>query len=369
MTKRRLLLALSTLALLAAACGTSAASSPAIPAAVTAPPVMPDGAQQVPDTPGSSTADQNCNGGSPTRSLRPEGRLPAPGHMPPGSYMAAIYDRPGPSGGYLTVGVDQNTLLWGYLNAKGDLAGFDIDMVDQIAAAVFGPHWDQHIRYVIVPNADRIPAVTSGRVDLVAETMTITCARQHPAPGQTDPSVCCVDFSTQYYDAAQRVLVPAGSPIHSVADLSGKRVCAAQGSTSLVNLTRENPAAKQVAVHNQTDCLVMLQQGQVDAISTDDTILEGLAAQDPNLELAKLLKGAKNNPANCPNDASDPYVCLSNEPYGMAVSQTHPDFTEFVNAVLEHERTDGTWAHIWNTNLGPTLQTAPPPPPQPAYRD
>jgi polar amino acid transport system substrate-binding protein len=289
--------------------------------------------------------------------------------------MATIYDRHGPNGGYVTVGVDQNTLLWGYRNSKGQLAGFDVDMVDQIAGAIFGPSWAQHIQYVIVPNADRIPAVASGRVDILAETMTITCARQHSSPGQHDPTACCVDFSTQYYDAAQRVLVPAGSPIHSVADLAGKRVCAAKGSTSLVNLTKENPAARQIAVVNQTDCLVMMQQGQVDAISTDDTILQGLAAQDPNLELAKLLRGTKNNATYCPNDANDPYVCLSNEPYGLAISQDHRDFTEFVNAVLEHERTDGnpttpsTWAQIWSANLGPVLHTPPPPPPQPAYED
>jgi polar amino acid transport system substrate-binding protein len=297
--------------------------------------------------------------------------------MPAGSYMATIYDRvrARANGGYLTVGVDQNNLLWGYRNSKGQLAGFDIDMVDQIAKAIFGPQWNQHIKYVIVPNRDRIPAVTSGRVDIVAETMTITCARQHPAPRQHDPTACCVDFSTEYYDAAQRILVPVGSPIHSVADLSGRRVCAAVTSTSLVNLTTENPAARQVAVVNQTDCLVMLQQGQVDAISTDDTILQGLAAQDPNLELAKLRPGAHNDPRYCPNDANDPYVCLSNEPYGMAISQNNRDFTEFVNAVLEQERTDGTpatpstWAQIWSANLGPLLRTPPPAPPQPAYRD
>jgi polar amino acid transport system substrate-binding protein len=283
--------------------------------------------------------------------------------------MEEIYKR-----GKLIAGVDQNTLLWGYRNGYGQWAGFDIDMIDQIAKAIFGPNGEQDVQYVVVPNADRIPAVAAGwphaEVDIVAETMTITCARQHQTAGQADPTACCVDFSTEYYDAAQRILVPVGSPIHSVADLAGKRVCAAKGSTSLVNLTRESPAARQVAVVNQTDCLVMLQQGQVDAISTDDTILQGLAAQDPNLELAKLYPGTKNDPADCPNDAAgDPYVCLSNEPYGMAINQNNPGFTEFVNAVLEQERNDGMWAQIWTTNLGPALHTPPPPPPQPAYRD
>jgi polar amino acid transport system substrate-binding protein len=266
--------------------------------------------------------------------------------MPAGSYMASIFNR-----GYLTAGVDQNTLLWGYRTPDGQLAGFDIDMVDRIAQAIFGPQWQKHIQYKIVPNAERIPAVASGEVDIVAETMTITCARQEPAPGQTpDPTACCVDFSTEYYDAAQRILVPRGSSIQSVADLAGKRVCAAQGSTSLVNLTNEVPAARQIAVVNQTDCLVMLEQGQVDAISTDDTILEGLAAQDPNVVL---VKGAS----------------LHDEPYGMAISQKHPDFTRFVNGVLAQERSDGNWTAIWTSILGPVLHSTAPAPPLARYRD
>jgi polar amino acid transport system substrate-binding protein len=266
--------------------------------------------------------------------------------MPAGSTMAAILQR-----GYLNAGVDQNTLLWGYRNPAGQLAGFDIDMVDRVALALFGPSWPHHIRYVVVPNADRIPAVASGRVDVVAETMTITCSRQQaPANTKVDSSACCVDFSSEYYAAAQRILVPVGSPIHSVTDLAGKRVCAAQGSTSLVNLTKRVPAARQIAVANQTDCLVMLQQGQADAISTDDTILEGLAAQDPNLELVE-------------------NAHLSDEPYGMAISKAHPDLTRFVNGVLAQERSDGEWAATWTSILGPVLHTAAPLPPAAVYRD
>ena len=100
---------------------------------------------------------------------------------------------------------------------------------------------------------------------------------------------------------------------------------------------------------NQTDCLVMLQQGEIDAISTDDTILEGLAAQDPNVKVL----------AN---------VRLSDEPYGMAISKAHPDFTQFVNGVLAKERSDGTWTSIWTRWLASTLKTPPPAPPKAEYR-
>jgi polar amino acid transport system substrate-binding protein len=318
-----------------AGCGAPSPTSPAVPGAVQASPVLPAGAQlDVRIPPASPQSNQACNGGHFTASLAPTGPPPAPAQMAPGSYMAAIASR-----GYLRAGVDQNTYLWAYRDpATGNLAGFDIDMVNQVAQAIFGPRYQSHIRYVIVPNADRLSAVSSGQVDLVAETMTITCPRE-----QT------VDFSTEYYDASQGVLVPDGSPITSLAGLDGKRVCAAAGSTSLANLAREAPTAQLVSVTNQTDCLVMLQQGQIDAISTDDTILQGLAAQDPHVHLVLGLR-------------------LSDEPYGMAISKAHPDFTRFVNGVLAQERANGTWATIWLRWLGPVLQTRPPAPPAPVYR-
>jgi polar amino acid transport system substrate-binding protein len=252
--------------------------------------------------------------------------------------------------GYLTVGVDQNTLLWGYRNSSGTLEGFDIDMVQQVAKAIFGPsNYKSRIKYVVVPNADRITAVQSGQVDIVAETMTITEEREK-----------CVDFSSVYYAANQEVLVPDNSPIASRSGLAGERVCAAAGSTSITNIQQLNltPPPQIWQVTNQTDCLVMLQQGQVDAISTDDTILEGLAAQDPDV---KILTNVQLHP----------------EPYGIAISKTHPDLTWFVDGVLAEEESPITcttddaqprplcWTAIWNRWLGPIFKTPAPHPPAP----
>ena len=89
-----------------------------------------------------------------------------------------------------------------------------------------------------------------------------------------------------------------------------------------------------------TDCLVLLQQGEVDAISTDDTILAGLAAQDPCTKIV--------GPAS------------PREPYGLAISKQHPDFVQFVNAVLQQMRTDGQWAASYAHWVG-TPVPAPPP--------
>jgi polar amino acid transport system substrate-binding protein len=279
-----------------------------------------------------STTDTSCNA---TASLQPPAVMPTPGQMPTGSFMAQIQAR-----GYLNVGVDQNTYLWGYRDpATGQLTGFDIAILDQVAEAIFGPSYADHIHYTIVPNADRVQAVQKGQVDIVAETMTINCAREKD-----------VDFSTVYYQAGQEILVPNNSTVTGPQDLGGKRVCAANGSTSLQNLVAPDmPKHIQLwGVNNETDCLVMLQQGQVDAISTDDAILLGLAAQDPNVKVLG--------------------PTFSDEPYGMAISKAHPDFTSFVNGVLAEVRADGTWAQIYDTYLMPYTKMPAPPPPVASYR-
>jgi len=280
-------------------------------AAVLAPPARHLSAPvAVPATP-AATCD-------PTASLRPTG----PPRVTPGSFMAKIRAR-----GYLIAGVDQSTYHFGFLNPlDGRIEGFDIDMVHAIARAIFGN--PNKVEFKAISDAQRIPDVRSGAVDIVAHTMTINCARLQ-----------LVDFSTVYYDAGQRVLVQTNSPVKSIADLGGKKVCATTGSTSIANIKAAPSHPIPVAVPYWTDCLVLLQQGDVAAISTDDSILAGLAAQDPWTKIV----GPR----------------FSNEPYGLAISQQHADFVRFVNAVLQQMRTDGHWAASYARWVG-TPVPAPP---------
>jgi polar amino acid transport system substrate-binding protein len=259
--------------------------------------------------------------------------------MPAGSFMAAIKQR-----GRLIVGVDQNTLLFGYLNpTTGKIEGFDIDMLRQVAKAIFGDdgqNQETHLQFTAISSAQRIPFVQNDTVDIVADTMTINCARD-----------TLVNFSSVYFNAGQRILVRDDSPIKSSADLGGKRTCAAAGSTSIANVedvskTHAASPAIPVAVTDWTDCLVALQSGTIDAVSTDDTILAGLKAQDPHTQIV----GDK----------------FTQEPYGMAIKLSHPEFVRFVNGVLERVRGDGTWTAIWNRWLGPGTAPAPP---AASYRD
>jgi polar amino acid transport system substrate-binding protein len=246
--------------------------------------------------------------------------------------MATIRKR-----GYLIAGVDQNTYHFGYLDpSNGQFEGFDIDMLHAISKAIFG-NPDQ-IHYVAMSDKQRSPAVESGEVDIVAHTMTVNCARWK----QTD-------FSTVYFDAGQKVLVLSNSSAKSLADLGGKKVCATTSSTSLASIKTAYPLMSvrpvPVAVTYWTDCLVLLQQGDVAAISTDDSILAGLKAQDPFTTIV--------GPA------------FEDEPYGLAISKQHPDFVRFVNAVLAHMRADGQWADSYRHWVGPTA----PAPPRAQYQD
>jgi len=256
-------------------------------------------------------------------SLRPTG----PPQVTPGSFMAKIRAR-----GYLIAGVSQSTYPFGFFNPlDGSTEGFDIDMVHAIAKAIFGN--PNKIEFKAISDDQRIPEVQSGGVDIVAHTMTILCKRLR-----------YVDFSSVYFDAGAQVLVLKNSRAKSLADLGGKKVCATAGSDSIAHIKAAPSHPIPVVVTNFTDCLVLLQQGDVAAISTDNAILAGLATQDPWTEIVGPV--------------------FTSEPYGLAISKQHPDFVRFVNAVLQQMRTDGQWAADYRHWVG----TPVPAPPRAQYK-
>lgn len=306
-SRARVLGLLTAVAFFAAACGSS--RTPVDPASVgnvQAP--MPASVNSAPPAAnGSSSSD--CD----TRSLAPSSAISSD------SMMASIKKR-----GRLIAGVDSTTNLFGFLNpASGDFEGFDIDIVKQIADALFGD-WQGHVQWKAIPSASREDMLTSGQVDIVVRTYSITCDRLQK-----------IDFSSTYYVAGQRVLVPKSKDIKSLADLRGKKVCAAQDSTSLTKLAQAPERPIPVSVRNWADCLVLLQQGQVDAVSTDDTILAGMAKQDPNLEVV----GPR----------------LTEEDYGVGIPKGNADMVRYVNYVLDNVRNGGAWRqsyNIWLSELG-----------------
>ncbi len=309
-------------ALVLAGCSESAAM--VVTPVPTLPPPTPAGMQEMPPQP-PLPPDKSADSCNPTASLRPFDN-PADAD----AAVASIRAR-----GRLIVGLDIGSNLFSFRDPiTGEITGFDVDIAGEVARDIFGN--PSQVEYRILSSDERITALQKSEVDIVTKTMTITCERRKQ-----------VNFSTVYLDAYQRILASRDSPITKPSDLSGKRVCVARGTTSLQRIREIAPPPIVVEVVNWADCLVTLQQRQVDAISTDDSILAGLVSQDPYLHLVG------------PN--------MGTQPYGIGIKLDDTGLVRFVNGTLERIRRDGTWNALyrkWLTVLGPA-----PPPPSPRYVD
>ena len=304
--------------------GCAQPADPAMPPAPTLAPPTPAGMEDLkPEPPRPlDPSDNTCDR---TASLRP-----FPSRAEADAAVESIRKR-----GRLLVGLDIGSNLFSFRDpVTGDITGFDVDIAGEVARDIFGK--TSAVEYRILSSADRITALQNNAVDIVVKTMTITCERRK-----------LVNFSTTYFTAYQRILAPRNSDITGPGDLSGKRVCVARGTTSLRKVQEINPPPAIVTVVTWADCLVALQQREVDAISTDDAILAGLVAQDPYLHIVG------------PN--------MAEEPYGIGINLTNTGLVRFVNGTLERIRNDGTWEALYNkwlTVLGPA-----PAPPAPRYAD
>ncbi|MFJ1762453.1 glutamate ABC transporter substrate-binding protein [Amycolatopsis sp. NPDC088138] len=310
--------ALVVVAALAAACGSP--GKPVDPAPVSNAAWPQPAHVGGPDSTAGGGTDKSCN---PLASLAPSGTS-----IPDDSTMAKIKER-----GKLIAGVDQTTYLFGFRNpTTGNLEGFDIDMVNQIAKAIWGSP-EGHVQFRAIPSSQRENVLKDHQVDIVVRTYSITCDRRKD-----------VQFSSVYYKAGQRILVTKESPVRKLTDLTGKRVCAAKKSTSLAKIATDPAKPVPVSVDNWSDCLVMLQQGQVEAVSTDDTILAGMAAQDPTLQVV----GEQ----------------FTEENYGIGVPKDNEDMVKYVNAVLDQVRGNGAWQDSYHKWVESSLGPASPPSPQ-----
>ncbi|MDX1871773.1 glutamate ABC transporter substrate-binding protein [Mycolicibacterium sp. 120266] len=321
MRKCRMLALLAAAAVLAG-CEQSAPAAP-LPEVTLAPPT-PAGMQQLPPDPSPEppASNEHCDR---TASLRP-----FPDRRQAEEAVEKIRNR-----GRLIVGLDIGSNLFSFRDPiTGTITGFDVDIAGEVARDIFGT--PSQVEYRILSSADRLTALQNDQVDIVVKTMSITCARKE-----------LVAFSTEYLSANQRILAPRDSRIRQAADLGGKRVCAATGTTSLDRVRQIVPPPVILETVTWADCLVALQQRQVDAVSTDDTILAGLVSQDPYLHIV--------GPS------------MAEEPYGIGVNKDNPGLVRFVNGTLDRIRRDGTWNTLyrkWLTVLGPT-----PAPPVARYVD
>jgi glutamate transport system substrate-binding protein len=230
-----------------------------------------------------------------------------------GTTMARLQDK-----GEIRIGVKYDVPPFGFKNTQsGQIEGFDIDFGKAVAEKL-----GAEPKFVEAISDNRIPFIQDGTVDLVLSTMTINEERAQEI-GFTDP----------YFIAHGRILTKKGSDIKGVKDLAGKRVCTALGSTYEETLKEPAPKADLKLVDTYSECLELIQNGAVDAISTDDVILTGMIIQDDSLQLV----GGKE---------------LTVEPYGGGFKKGDTQFAEFLNGVLEEYKSDGRWQKAYEKWLG-----------------
>lgn len=195
--------------------------------------------------------------------------------------------------------------------------GFDVDVARYVAGKL-GYSEDQ-IEFVESPSANRENMLNNGQVDMIFATYSISDSRKKT-----------VDFAGPYYTAGQDLLVRAdNTDIHGPDDLNGKNLCSVTGSTSAQKV--QDKFAKNVNLVKQnsySDCVVALNGGVVDAVTTDDIILAGLAATKANKGKLKVV-GAP----------------FTTERYGVGLPKG-TDKCEAVNKAINEMVADRTWEKL-----------------------
>ncbi len=235
-----------------------------------------------------------------------------------GTTMAELADA-----GSITIGTKFDQPLFGLVGPSGEPEGFDVEIGKLIAGELGIAAED--INWVETVSANREPFIENGEVDLVIATYTINDARKER-----------ISFAGPYYMAGQSILTLADDDtIESEDDLVGQPVCSVTGSTPAANL--EALGAEPVLTDTYSNCLEPLRAGQVVAVSTDNVILAGLAAQN---EGEFKVVGAP----------------FTEEPYGIGLAKDDTDFRMWINDVLEEISDNGEYEAAWDRTAGQVLE-------------
>ena len=174
--------------------------------------------------------------------------------------------------GKLIVGVKDDTAPFGFKDEKGNLQGYDIDLAKIIASSILGS--EDKLEFVPVTTSNRIMKLSSGEVDMLIATMTITSQRE-----------AILNFSEPYYMAGQAILVKNSCKYNSLKEFKGKRLIVVFGSTSEQNLRTNVPEVDVIGFKTYNEAFDALKAGKAEGIVADDTVLMNYALKDKSVKL------------------------------------------------------------------------------------
>lgn len=224
----------------------------------------------------------------------------------------------------MKAGISNQGIPFGFINDQNEWVGFDVDMATEIAKRL-----GVKLEKTVVNNNTRISFVQTNppKVDVVLSNMTHKRVRDEK-----------IDFSITYFFDGQKFLARKGS-VKSPADLAKMKVGSMQGTTSIVNATEYlkklgNPNPKVIGYDGETAMFAALRSGRVQAITTDSTILLGLASKMPgSFELVGDF--------------------ISDEPYGMGLPEDDSAWRDLINFTIQDIWKDGTYKKIYDKWFGP----------------
>ncbi len=224
----------------------------------------------------------------------------------------------------LKAGVKYDFKPFGFINEKGEVVGFDIDLINYIADKL-----GVKAKFIQVTSKTRIPMVQNGTIDIAAASMTHKVERDGP-----------IDFTISYFFDGQSILVRSDATQKSYKDFAGLKVGAIQGATSGENFLKVQPKAKIVTFQEYPQAIMALKKKRIDAITTD---LVWCSTQ------AKDSKGAFKVIGST----------ISYEPYGMGVRENDSNFRDAVNFAIQDAVKDGTYAKLYKKWFGKDPETLP----------
>lgn len=210
------------------------------------------------------------------------------------------------------------------LKQGNDYTGMDVDVATYVAKQLGVEAGD--IEWIQAPSAQRETLISTGQVDLVVATYSITDTRKEK-----------ISFAGPYFIAGQDLLVRSDDTSITGPDtLAGKKLCSVTGSTSAQKVKEQVPDVNLQEFGTYSECVAALVSGAIDALTTDDTILAGYAAQSQYEGKLKVVGKT-----------------FSEERYGIGLKKGDTELCQKVTDAITKMVQDGSWQKIVDDNLGP----------------